>query len=188
VSAYPVLALEVALLLVAFPLLWKSASLRGDQYNKWDARVEIAYAGLSERALQCLREIRSHSDALVDDPKAPFEPDLALADPAPLRRITQDFTKLLTARQRLRSRFHQMLLICRVCPFVLGIFVVSMIVIVLASFAVLTPIWADQIALGVAASAALIGVIILALYTYLNWHLSSAESMGRPLREPWHTG
>lgn len=180
-TTYPVQALEVALLVLSVPLLWKSASLRGDQNTKWVARVELAYAGLSEQALSCLREIRSRTDELIGDPLAAFQPDLALADPAPLRNLTRTFESLLTARQSVRGRFARMLWICQFCPFVVFLFSIAMIVILLASFSVLTAVWVDEVALGAASLMGALGVVIVLAYIYLNWHLSQAESLARPL-------
>lgn len=176
-----VLALEVGLLVVAVPLLWKSASLRADQFNKWEARIEIAYADLSERALGCLRELQARTDNLLGRADAAFQPDLALAEPGPLRQLAAEFAAVLVSRQRLRRRFRLMLRTCQICPAVVLAFVVGMACVLLTTLGWVTPLWVAATGIAIVALTCLLGLVILGIYSYVNWHLSRAETLGRPV-------
>jgi hypothetical protein len=181
-----VLGLGAACIVPGLGLLWRSASLRGDLFNKWAERVDITHAGLTERAVRLLRELQTETDRLLGDPTDPFVPLFAIADPAPLSNLTSRFHKCLRARRRLKRRFKAIVILGSVCPSLVGFYVLGAVA-ALSYFAD----WQDRrwigiTGLSVSGAAIGLGAIVVLVYVYLNTRLTTAEIMGRS--RPGDTG
>jgi hypothetical protein len=183
VDRVAVLGLGAACIVPALGLLWKSASLRGDEFEKWADRVDVAYAGLSERAIQHLRDLQKATDDLLGDPAVGFVPDLAVVDPGPLAKLTGKFERALVARRRLRWRFNSVMSLCAVAPVLVLVYVVG-------ATAALTYYvewhrvrWIGIAGLITAGAAIVAGTLLVVSYAYLDSRLTTAEIMAWPSQD-----
>lgn len=177
-----VLSLGAACMVPALGLLWKTCSLRGDVFAKWAERVDIAYAGLSEHAVLLLRQLKNDIDSLLGDPEANFIPDLVVGDPGPLVKITRKFDRIICARRKLRRRFNLMVWSCACAPFLVGVFIVGAGLAVLNYAKFVTNFRFGPIGLTGCAVALALGGVVVVMYSYLNWRLTSAEIWAYPDR------
>jgi len=177
------LSLGAACIVPALGLLWKSSSLRGDVFAKWAERVDIAYAGLSERAVLLLRQLQNDIDSLLGDPETNFIPDLVVEDPGPLVKVTRKFDRIICARRKLRRRFNLMVWSCACAPFLVGVFIVGAGLAVLDYAKFVTSFHFGPIGIIGCAVTLAVGGIVVAAYSYLNWRLTSAEIWAYPERD-----
>jgi hypothetical protein len=105
----------VALATVA--ALWKVGPLRSEVFGTYQRRVDLAQAGLDERAARALRSLAEAVNTTLGVLEA-FDPDQALADPSTLRAQIDRVRELLGARIAVRRCFDRML---RVGPLLLGV-------------------------------------------------------------------
>lgn len=174
------LALGVALIVPALGVLWKCSSLRGDLFNKWNERVDIAEAGLSEHAIGLLRELQDRTDLLLgQENSSEFDPALALADPAPLTRITRKFHRAIVARKRLARRFALLVLLGAVAPFLVIPYLLGSVLAFAYYSELYSGHWAASWGIVLAVSSLGLGAFLVLGHLYLNWRLASAEIMSR---------
>src|ERR687895_514496 len=103
-----VLTFALVLLIPALPIAWKAAGWRGDTFKKWSDRVEIAHAGLNERATSELVALRDQiTEALGGTPGFLPAEVWADPDPGPLVRQAKRVAALLRARDKVRHRFQR---------------------------------------------------------------------------------
>ena len=112
-----VLALSAAVLLPAMALSVRAASLKGQWYDEWNSKVDLASAGLTERAINLLRELQAETTKLVGS-QTKFDPQLALADPAPLIKLTRNFNRTIHMRKRLERQFKTIVILGALAPYV----------------------------------------------------------------------
>jgi hypothetical protein len=118
----------VALLLPAFPALWKAAHLRGDTITRWREEVDVAYSGLTERAVEALRDLQAQADHLLGDMDT-FDPMLAVVDPEPLAAQAARFNKLLRVRDPLRRRYNRQLRLVSLGSYLVAVYAVGLLVV-----------------------------------------------------------
>lgn len=97
-AAQLVIAPAVLLLLAIIGGLWKFASFRGDVFEKWSARSDLAKAGLTEKAADELRRLHRKIGELLGT-GGQFDPAKAVAEPADLLSSVLYFKKLIEARE-----------------------------------------------------------------------------------------
>jgi len=173
------LSLCAVFLLPALPALWKAAQLRGDTVKRWRDDVGVAYSGLTERAVETLRDLQAQADQLLGDMDT-FDPLLAVADPEPLAALATQFNKLLRARGLLRRRYSRQLRLVSLCTYLVAAYVVG-----LAAVAVYYAdgghgYWTMWVGIGLACAALLAGGLLLGFYTYIENKLTGAEIMAGP--------
>ena len=78
--------------------LWKSASFRGDVFEKWSSRTDLARAGLTEKAAEELRRLHRKIGDLLGA-GGQFDPSKVVAEPAELLASVLYFQELLQARE-----------------------------------------------------------------------------------------
>ena len=179
VDRVAVLGLGAACIVPSLALVWHSSSLRGDIFSKWAERVDIAYAGLSESAVDLLRRLQAETDRLLGNPKA-VSPTLVIEDPGPLVKLTRRFYRAITARKKLRRRFNLLVRMCTVAPFLAGGFSVGSALAVLHYAKFVQHLSFGVIGLYICGFSLALGAIVVTLYSYLNWHLASAEILAHP--------
>lgn len=100
---FTILTFAVVLLLPALGVAWKAASWRGDTFYKWSERVDVAHAGLTQRAKTELAALQDEIvDVLTGAPEVPAE---IWTNPDPLVASVNRCAVLLRARDRLHRRF-----------------------------------------------------------------------------------
>src|SRR5680860_573474 len=168
-------ALGTALLLGSLAALWRVASLRGDLFDRWNRRVELVEAGLSERALFQLIDIqRQIAELLLPPPGEAFNPITAIEDPGQLEESSKQVLRVLRARRGLSIWLRQLLL---VGPLMLVALVMTVIGIVLF-FGDLAGLFASSWSRQLGFFVGTIGVVGASVgfmaYVYLQQKLSAA--------------
>jgi len=173
------LAVCAVFLLPAFPALWKAAQLRGDTITRWRDRVDVAYSGLTERAVEALRHLQAQANQLLGDMDT-FDPLLAVADPEPLAAQATRFNKLLRARAMLRRRYNRQLRLVGLGSFLVAAYAVGLIVVgaYLADGEHVD--WTFWAGVALAGAALVAGGLLLGFYTYIENKLAGAEVMAAP--------
>lgn len=97
-AASLVIAPSLILLLAIIGGLWKFASFRGDIFEKWSSRTELAKAGLSVKAVEELRQIQRQIAELMGA-EGQFDPTKVIAEPADLLSSVLYFKQLIDARE-----------------------------------------------------------------------------------------
>lgn len=172
-----VLVLGAACIVPALGLCWKAASLRKEMFDQWVVRVDVVSAGLSECSARTLRELQAATNELLGDPLKEFNPDLVIADPASLQRLTREFDNLLGARRKIKGRFRRMMRLCAVAPYLLVVYLVGACTALTFYTGLHGVRWVGWAGLALAAAAIILGALITVWYWYLISKLTSAEIM-----------
>jgi hypothetical protein len=176
-----VLALAVVLLLPALGAAWKAASWRGDIFRKWADRVDIAHAGLSERAKDELAALQGQlAEALGTG--AQFTPAGVWANPDPLVAGATHCANLLRARDRLRGRFQRhrqlgLFLIPTLLAYGLGWLAAT-----LYFTEAIHEFWTKLLGFALGGLAAAAAGAIFVFYAYFEAKLTAAEEMAAGAR------
>ncbi len=97
-TASLVIAPSLILILTIIGGLWKFASFRGDIFEKWSSRTDLAKAGLTEKAAEELRQLHRQIGELMGA-GGQFDPTKVVAEPAQLLSSVLYFKKLIDARE-----------------------------------------------------------------------------------------
>lgn len=171
------LAVAVACLLPALPAGWKAAGLRGDTFQKWAGRVDVAHAGLTERAKDELLRLQGEIANTLGSPGGDFSPAEVIADPAPLVDGAKRCADILRARDKLHARFRRHR---RLGPLLLGVvalYALGWIVATLHYTDVISQRWVGIVGIAVAGAAVVAGVGIFIVYATCEYQLARAEEL-----------
>jgi hypothetical protein len=176
------LGVAVACLLPALPAGWKAASLRGDIFQRWAERVDVARAGLTERAKDELLNLQAEIAHALGGPGGDFSPAEVIADPAPLVDGAKRCADILRARDKLHARFRRHRSLGPMLLGVVGVYVLGWIVATLHYTGVVDSTAFGVVGVVVAAIAVLAGVLIFIVYATCESQLARAEelSAGEP--------
>lgn len=94
---------------VSLPMFWAGIHLRGRTDDRLRAKVDLAYAGLAEKAIDALEALRDELDRFLPDASAPFDPQDAFADPATVESAAKRGVAALRMRGMIQTRFLLML-------------------------------------------------------------------------------
>jgi len=173
----------VLFLLPALPALWKAAQLRGDTIARWRDRVDVAYSGLTERAVAALNELQAQANQLYGDMNA-FDPLLAVVDPAPLAAQATRFNQLLRARGLLRRRYSHQLRLVSLGTYLVAVYAAGLVEATAYLAGAQHMDWMIWVGITVAGAALLAGGVLLGFYTYIENRLTGAEIMAAPPTAP----
>jgi hypothetical protein len=171
------LGVAVACLLPALGAGWRAASLRGDTFNKWSERVDLAHAGLTERAKDELLSLQDEIGRVLGGAGGEFSPAEVIADPAPLVAAANRCADVLRARDNLRTRFRRHR---RLGPLLLGIvavYVIGWTIATLHYTDVVHPTVVGVIGIVIGGVAVLAGIAVFVLYATYEARLSRAEEL-----------
>jgi hypothetical protein len=158
----------------ALPAAWKSASLRGDAYQKWSSRVDLAFAALTDRAIEKLEDLRDETGRLLSENEG-FTPEQYVVDPAPLAKTATDFNQLLRYRARLRPNLRGLLNVMNSALAICVVYAVGVLIATLRFSNLAGPSWFEGVGVIVAVIAATASLLLLATYAYLEHRLTRAE-------------
>ena len=171
-----ILGIAIGCLLPALPMLWKAASWRGDAFRKWSERVDLAHAGLNERATSELFALQGEiGDALGG--ATGFTPAEVWTDPDPLVARANRCAAFLRARDRLRGRLSRHLRLGTVLIPTLVAYILGWVAATLYFTEVLHEFWAKVAGLVLGGAALAVATGIFALYAYFEAKLTAAEEM-----------
>lgn len=175
------LSVGIVLLVAVAGAVWKFAALRSEVSQKWGERVLVDIAGLDEEATQALRQLRDDIDALLGD-KEEFDPLHVLADPSKVKAQLVRFSKLTRARARVMTHFKWLL---KLGPILL-LSVIAFGIGAALGLGHVAGLWSSGdvaafgwVIMGIGGIATFMGV---AAYSYLEYSLSSAETLARSER------
>jgi hypothetical protein len=178
-SRVAILGLGVAFALPAAAGIWRAATLRSDTFDKLADRVDIAYSGLSELALQRLRDVQGKTDEHLGEVDSNFDPSLAVADPGELVGLTRQFEAAVTVRDKLGFRFDTLLYICKwawvpALVYLIGVAATTG----LQASDTNSHLW-RAVAITVGSIGATMCTVVVVMYIYLHAKIASAEILGR---------
>ena len=169
-----ILSLGAVILLADLGVLLKVASLRGDIYSKWQQRVFLAEAGLSEKAAEELRHLKVQIDRIVGT-RAQFDPTRVVTEPADLLANVLRFKRLIETRERLQGQFRQLRNLGPVLVFTSLAFAVG-IVLMFAHYGELTSnTFVRDAGTVLCVIFGAVAVVCCGIYIYLQHCLSGAE-------------
>ena len=173
-----VLVLSVACFVPVLPAAWKAASLRGDIFNKWSERVDVAHAGLSERANAELLELQSQiAESVGGGSEGAFTPAEVWLDPDPFIGRANRCATLLRARDKLRRRFRRHRQLGPTLIPLIVVYVAGWLLATLYFTEVLAERWEKWLGFTLGGVAASGGLIVFGLYAYYESKLTAAEEM-----------
>lgn len=100
-----------AIFFVSIAAVWASIHLRSRTDERLHQRVDVAHAGLAERATEVLRGLRDEINLILPDSNI-FDPQTAFVDPANVAQSAKEGVAVLRMRRLIRSRFALMLRVC----------------------------------------------------------------------------
>ena len=174
-----VLALGAVLILPVIGGLWRFSSLQGDLNKKWKKRVQMAEAGLSEKATEELRKIKIQVDEILVSEET-FDPIRVVADPGNLLEGVQRLKHFIDLRYSLNKHFQ---LFLRMGPIFLQIFLILLVGLLLtfAFFIGVLPIpFLGALGVVTCSGAIVFIAILFGVYVFLQNSLSNAEILYVP--------
>ncbi|BBH16803.1 hypothetical protein Back2_10900 [Nocardioides baekrokdamisoli] len=175
-----IIGVGVAVATPAIAAIWRTATLRGDTLEKLGDRVEIAHSGLSELALERLRNVQEKTDQHLGEVDGSFSPEFVVADPGEIVSLTRDFESAIKIRDTLRDRFQALLFICKWAWVPAVIYLAGVVLITaLCATDTHTRLWRTS-AFTVVGVGVLLGAVVVICYHYLHGEITSAELLARP--------
>ncbi len=175
-TRYSLYALIVALLAPGVAALWKAASLRGDISEKWNNRVDVTFAGLSERAVQELFALRTEiNDLLIGSADGDFDPLKVVVDPSKLSGHVSKFQKCIQVRSKLRKRFEHLLKLGPIAVGIVGVYLIGVATVAAYYTELYRHWWLGRAGIILSSADIVAGMAVIADYAYLQHRLSSAE-------------
>lgn len=173
-----ILGLAAVLFLAALPALWKAAGLRGDTNKKWSERVEVAHAGLSERATSELLQLQNEIGTALGGATG-FTPAQVWIDPDPLVKRANKCADLLRVRDKLHDRFrrHRRLGPILITPLIA--YAIGVVAGTLYFTEVAHNLWMRNAAFLLDGLALAALVVIFAFYVYYEAQLTKAEELAK---------
>lgn len=176
------IGLGVTVFLIASGAVWGSVHLREKAHDAWALKVEVAFAGLQERATEVFEELRNAIDDVVPPARARFNPTTVIADPAPVGRLAKRAVKVLKERMRIRRQFRTLLLICSAAKWLSFVFAAAVFTATTLYFFNYKDAVLWQTASWVSASVFGLGVVIVIIYSIIGGRLQqSYEHSGSTL-------
>ena len=169
-----VLSLGLVLLLAVLAGVWRTASLRGDTFDKWRQRVELAEAGLSEIAAEELRHLQIEINFLLGA-ETQFSPSQVVADPGKLLASVLRLKRLIETRNRLQSRFTVLLWLGPFFFWTLLTLAVGLVLTFTHHGGVASNPFLGDVGTVICVVSGTIVVTCFGVYVYLQQFLSSAE-------------
>ena len=148
--------------------------MRGDVFEKWRQRVQLAEAGLSEEAANQLRHMQSQIIRLLGK-EAQFDPDRAVADPGDLLAGVLRFKRLIETRDRLQNRFQLLLQLGPVLFGALLLLAAGIVLMFIHYGGIASNPLLSLVGVAISAASGAIVVICFGFYVYLQQSLSGAE-------------
>jgi hypothetical protein len=176
------IGLGVAVFLIAAGAVWGSVHLREKAHDTWARKVELAFAGLQERATDIFEELRDAIDAVVPPVRSRFDPIMVVADPAPVGKLAKRAVKVLKERMRIRRQFKTFLVICSAAKWLSFVFAGAVFVSTALYFFRYEDTFLWQAACWGTASIFGLGVILVIVYSVIRGRLQqSYEHSGSTL-------
>ena len=153
--------------------LYQAATMRGDISEKWSQRVELAEAGLANRATIEALKLQDEIAGLIGTGGSP--PLLATVDPNPLAHRASDFQKTLLAGNRLPGNYRWLLRLGPIAVVIATVFLVAVAATFLDDSEMVSSgvLRIGGIVLGLVAVAS--GLVLFGAIVVLNQRLSGAE-------------
>lgn len=175
-TRYALYAVIVALLAPGGAALWKTASLRGDIFENWNDRVDVTFAGLSERAGRELLTLQQEiNELLVAGADGDFDPVKLVVDPSVLSARVNRFQHLIVVRSKLRRRFRRLLGLGPIMVTIAIIYLIGVLLETAYLIELVHILWVSRTGIILAFASLVAGTIATADYIYLQQRLSSAE-------------
>lgn len=168
------LSLGLVLLLAVLGAVWRMASLRGDTFEKWRPRVELAEAGLSKKGVEELREMQIQLHRLLGT-EIKFDPSRVVADPGDLLASVLRVKSVIETRDRLQHRFHLLLRLGPIFFWTLLTLAAGLVLMFTHYGGIASNPLLGDVGRAVSAVSGVILVICFGVYVYLEQFLSRAE-------------
>lgn len=176
------LGLGGAVFLVSVGALWASVHLRGKTHGRLRQSVDIAFAGLTERAVETLRILQMHLNDVLPEAHDPFDPLDVVVDPSSVERPAKQGIRVLKERHRIHRQFKALLVICSLLKYVAVAFTgLVLLSTCLYFFAYATPsTW--QGSCWLTASVGLSAGVLVVLYSFLDAKIQGSIEHADPIQ------
>jgi hypothetical protein len=176
------LGVAVACLLPALGAGWKASGLRGDIGSRWNDRVNIAHAGLHERAIAELTQLQIEIGELLGGAVGAFNPATVWADPGPIVKRANRCAQILRTRDRLQARLMRHRHNGSLLMPVVAVYVVGWIGVTLFTTRLFDWHWTrlhsvKTAGLWACGAAIVAGIIVVGVYAYYESKLAEAEEL-----------
>lgn len=174
------LAIGVPVLIAALGVFWLSVHLRGRKVRELAERVDLAYTGLAERALEQFRALQAELNALIPPDDEPFDPTSVVLDPAKLVGPAMRGLRIVRRHSQVGRHYRHLLAVCSIAKYLSATFCLLLVGLLVGYYFVFaTPVlWAPLlwgcVAVGVG------GVITLGVYAGLTTKVDAAIERSRP--------
>ena len=123
-----------AAIAIGVPASWASLHLRGKTHGRLKKSVDIAYAGLTDRAVDTLQVLQSHLNEILPDPSMPFNPSDVVVDPSSVEKSANRGIRALKERHRIHRQFRSILGVCSALKYVASTFTIMVLISALLYF------------------------------------------------------
>lgn len=176
-----------ATFVLSVPATWASLHLRGKTHGRLKKPVDIAYAGLTDRAVDTLQVLQSQLNEVLPDPTLPFDPSDIVVDPSSVEKSAKRGIRALKERHRIHRQFEIILSICSVLKYVAFTFTLMVLVsTAFYFFANSNPaLW--QTVSWLSGGLGIVGIILVVLYAVFETRIQSSIEHADPIAENGQT-
>lgn len=176
-----------ATFVLSVPATWASLHLRGKTHGRLKKPVDIAYAGLTDRAVDTLQVLQSQLNEVLPDPTLPFDPSDIVVDPSSVEKSAKRGIRALKERHRIHRQFQMILSICSVLKYVAFTFTLMVLVsTAFYFFANSNPaLW--QTFSWISGGLGVVGISLVVLYAVFETRIQSSIEHADPIAENGQT-
>lgn len=161
--------------------LWGGVVLRGKTNSRLRQSVDLAYAGLAERAIMEFQHLQGRLVEFLPDSGAPFDPAAVVADPNVLEKAAKKGVRALRERQAIKDHFRRILAVCSVLKWVAASFTLLVALATAAYFFFFDAALLWQSLGWSSAGVALVGAALIAAYAVLEAKIERCIEDSDPL-------
>ncbi|WP_223946956.1 hypothetical protein [Arthrobacter sp. NtRootA1] len=175
-----------AVFILSAPATWASLHLRGKTHLRLRKPVDIAFAGLTERAVEKLQDLQARLNAVLPDSSQPFNPGDVVVDPSSLQKPVKHGIRALKERNAIHRQFRWILRVCSILKTVAIAFTSLVLVSTALYFFAFTSTWLWQASCWISAAMFAIAVILVSSYAVLDARIQQSIEHADPIET--HSG
>jgi hypothetical protein len=153
---------------------------RGRTFARLADAVDLAFAGLAERALEQLRSLQRELNETLPAARGTIDPGEIVFDPGRLEQPARSGVATLRRQRRVRTEFRWLLRVCSVIKYVAAGFLVADLAATACYFFVFQNPYLWTRLAWITAGVAGVGCLLLTAYVYLNTRVETSIERARP--------
>lgn len=172
-----------AVFILSVPATWASMHLRGKTHLRLRKPVDIAFAGLTERAVEKLQDLQARLNAMLPDPTTPFNPSDVVVDPSSVHKPVKLGIRALKERNSIHRQFRWILRVCSVLKAVTIAFTTMVLISTALYFFIFGNTWLWQASCWTTAGVFVIAVMLVASYGILDARIQRSIEHADPIED-----